>query len=78
MTFIPISSRTDFSSYGANLCRFCSLTVAEYLNGRLYPVSTGDFQYIHDACYHQAALFIPCPSGEHSIRPPPTMQQAKC
>ncbi|MBP1933250.1 hypothetical protein [Ammoniphilus resinae] len=37
-------------SYGNKVCLLCLLTVAEFVNGRSYPLIFGSFGYFHDEC----------------------------
>jgi hypothetical protein len=37
--------------YGDKVCTVCTLTVAEYVNGREYALPDGGRQYVHDGCW---------------------------
>ncbi len=50
METINIHVATRSPLYGGKYCQHCRLTVAEYLNGQSYHLSSGHSIYLHHGC----------------------------
>ena len=45
-----VLEKNPMITYGDKPCLYCSLTVAEYVNGRVYSLPEAGFGYLHDGC----------------------------
>lgn len=39
------------AAYGNLFCPYCFLTIVEFVNGHLYPLSPEQHPYLHDVCF---------------------------
>ncbi|MEW9674054.1 hypothetical protein ABLT31_35335 [Ammoniphilus sp. 3BR4] len=58
------------SSFGTRVCLYCSLTIADYLNGRLYSAPPLGVGFFHDDCFeHIQHRHKPINQGGNEIMP---------